>query len=128
MGLVYFAGVKLAGYSVAGRYLRDKYAVERPAPLTFGIARTLLGLAAGCAAGALLLRNNIRQPELLFVLAILPVRIGEWLLAIWFFFVRGRKADLNLAKFALLGTGWSFLLDIPAIISMFVLPGGAWIC
>lgn len=128
MGLVYFSGVKLAGYSVAGRYLRHKYATERPAALTFGIARTLIGLAFGCAAGALLLRHNIRQPELLFLLAILPVRGGEWLLAICFFFVRGRKADLNLAKFALLGTVWSFLLDVPAIISVFVLPGGAWIC
>ncbi len=26
------------------------------------------------------------------------------------------------------GTAWSFFLDIPAIIAVFVLPGGVWIC
>jgi hypothetical protein len=30
--------------------------------------------------------------------------------------------------FSLLGTCWSYLLDVPAIVSMFVLPGGFWIC
>jgi len=23
---------------------------------------------------------------------------------------------------------WSFLLDLPAILAIFVIPGGAWIC
>jgi len=26
------------------------------------------------------------------------------------------------------GSAWSYVLDVPAILAMFVIPGGAWIC
>ena len=129
LGLVYFAGVKMIGYSMAGAYLRRKYEVERPKPVTFGIARTLLGLAAGCAFAGLLLFAHIDRGDVLFFAMLIPVRICEWMLAIWFFFTRRRtEPDSRIWVYCFAGVGWSFLLDIPAFFSMVVLPGGTWIC
>ncbi len=34
----------------------------------------------------------------------------------------------RLRAIAVIGAVWSYLLDIPAIAAMFVIPGGAWIC
>jgi hypothetical protein len=129
LGLVYFAGVKAIGYSMAGAYLRRKYEVERPKAVTFGIARTLLGVAVGCAYAGLLLTTNIKQGDVLFMTMLIPVRIAEWMFAIWFFFTRRRtEPDLRIWGYSFVGVGYSFLLDVPALFTMFVLPGGAWIC
>ena len=129
LGFVYFAGVKAIGYSMAGSYLRRKYEVERPRLATFGIARTLLGVAVGCAYAGLLLLVNIKQPDVLFFAMLIPVRICEWMLAIWFFFTRRRtEPDSRIWAYSFAGVGWSFLLDVPAIFSVLILPFGSWIC
>ena len=129
LGLVYFTGVKLAGYSAFGAYLKKKTGATRPAALTFGAARTALGLAAGVAFASALGAAGMARTELLFFLLLIPVRFAEWLVTIWFFFARGNLLPrLRLGRQAAAGVAWSYLLDIPAIMSVLVLPGGAWIC
>lgn len=128
LGLVYFAGIKLAGYSLAGLQLNRHFKVGRPRPLVFGISRTCLGLAVGFAFASIALWSELTQSELPFLLGLLPVRFGEWLLIIWLFY---RRHDLDRTRWlasAGAGTLWSYALDIPAITSVLVLPGGAWIC
>lgn len=129
LGLAYFADVKLAGYSIAGGYLRNRLSVTRPRALTFGVARTLLGIAAGVAFVAGAAMCDVFRSEIWFYVLLFPVRLLEWLVAVWFFF--GRSAPLpgtTYAKSAVLGSVWSYVLDIPAVIALFTLPGGAWIC
>ena len=129
LGVVYFTGVKLAGYSMAGAYLRKRLAAQRPPAIVFGLARTMIGLAVGIAFASSLAALNIRNTEVSFYAVLLPVRMAERLLVIWLFF--GRPAPLPgrvILKYSLIGSVWSYLLDIPAIMAIFVLPGGAWIC
>ncbi len=129
LGLVYFAGVKLIGYSVFGRHLRKKYETPHPGALTFGIARTALGLLVGAGFASLMFFVGAARSEIGFYLLLLPVRVGEWVLTIWFFFTRTLDVPRQpVMKHALLGSVVSYLLDIPAIASVFVIPGGAWIC
>lgn len=123
LGLAYFAGIKFAGYSAAGVYFRNRLGETRPNGLVFGLARTALGIVAGVAVASILALINIRNTEVLFYVALAPVRMLEWLLTFWFFF--GRR---TLYRYSLLGSVWSYLLDVPAIMAVFVLPGGAWIC
>lgn len=129
LGLVYLASVKLAGYSLFGTYLRKKFRTDQPRALTFGAARTILGLVVGIGFASFLAVMEVPRTEIAFYLLLFPVRFGEWVLAIWFFFGRKRLLVLSsVPRNAMLGSCWSYLLDVPAIASVFVLPGGAWIC
>jgi hypothetical protein len=128
LGLVYFAGVKLAGYTAAAAYLRRALPENRPVLLVVGAARTLIGLAAGAAAVFLAEQIDIQRVEWLFFILLFPVRIGEWLLLIRLFYPKPGWSWPRSLKLAGLGAGWSYLLDVPAMLAMFVLPGGAWIC
>lgn len=129
LGLVYFAGVKLIGYSAFGHHLRKKFETPGPSSITFGVARTALGLLVGACFASLMFFSELPPSGVAFYLLLLPIRLGEWLFTIWFFF--SRKIDIpqqKIMKSAVLGSVVSYLLDIPAITSVFVIPGGAWIC
>jgi hypothetical protein len=129
VGLAYFAAVKLGGYTLAGSFLRNRLEVTKPHALTFGTARTALGLTIGVAVVALLSLFGIEPAMKLFFAFLLPVRFAEWLATIWVFF--GRRSQLPvtaLVKYSSVGIAWSYVLDIPAITAVFTLPGGAWIC
>ena len=130
LGFAYFARVKLVGYSIFGNHLRKRFAVKKPSAVVFGAARTLLGILVGAGFVALLGTIGIvRQDERIFYVLLLPVRFGEWLFAIWLFFRhRTTLQPAMVRKQALWGSVCSYALDIPAVISVFVLPGGAWIC
>jgi len=128
LGLLYFVGVKLAGYTVAGRGMNWSYKSPVPKPLTFGVARSGLGLGVGLAFGALALWLGFGHSEPMFYVLLAPVRFAEWLLILWWFYERGHVGIKALAGRALVGSLWSYLLDVPAILSVFVLPGGAWVC
>jgi hypothetical protein len=128
LGLAYFAGVKLAGYSLAGLQLNRHFRVRRPRPVIFGVSRTCLGLAVGISFASIALWSGLTQSELPFLIGMAPVRFGEWLLIIWLFYRRHELSRERWLGAAGAGTLWSYFLDIPAIMSVFVLPGGAWIC
>jgi hypothetical protein len=129
LGLAYFAAVKLAGYSAFGGHLRKKFGAEQPRAIAFGAARTVLGLIVGIGFVALLAVSGMQRTEMAFYVLLLPVRFGEWLLAIWFFFSRRMPLEQNaVVKQSVYGSVVSYLLDVPAIASVFILPGGAWIC
>src|SRR5262245_16587631 len=124
-GLVVFTAVKIAGYSFAGHRLNKLCRTARPNPAVFGVARTVLGLAAGITFG---LGLGLAASELAFYLALAPVRMCEWLLVLWLFYRRSGLASGRWLMLALLGSLWSYFLDLPAIFAMVTLPGGMWIC
>lgn len=129
LGLAYFTGVKLIGYSMAGSYFRKKFDATRPRAVVFGAARTLLGLAVGVSFASLLAILGTSNAEALFFVLLVPVRFAEWWLTLFCFFTRKLWIPHSTVfRHVAVGSVWSFLLDVPAIVSMFVLPGGAWIC
>ncbi len=86
IGLVYFAGVKLAGYCIAAGYLNRNFSDRKANPYLAGTTRTLIGLAAGVCAVALLNFVNVPKGEWLFLVLLIPVRMCEWLLLLWLFY------------------------------------------
>jgi len=129
LGLVYFAAVKFAGYSLAGSFMKKRLSSPTPHVAVFGLARTVLGLAAGIGFALLMLAIGIDEHEWLFFLGLVPVRIAEWAATLWFFF--GKNENLSgkaLFQYSFGGMLWSYVLDLPAIFALFSLPGGAWIC
>jgi ABC-type uncharacterized transport system permease subunit len=128
LGIVYFASVKLAGYTAAAAYLRRALPENRPVLVLVGASRTLIGLAAGFASVFLASFIQVHRAEWLFFVLLFPVRIGEWLLLIRLFYPKPGWSWPRSLKLAALGAGWSYVLDVPALLAMFALPGGAWIC
>jgi hypothetical protein len=129
LGLAYFAAVKMAGYTAAGYQFRRMLRASRPNAFAFGAIRTGLGLAVGVSFASLALWLGLQKSEAAYYLALFPVRLAEWLLVLWWFFARAsRLRGSRWTGYALLGGAWSYLLDVPAIVAMFAIPGGAWIC
>ena len=128
LGVLYFTGIKLAGYSAAALYLRRQLGQPSAPVFVVGAARTILGLAAGIGAVSAAEHLGIHRYEIPFYLLLVPIRVCEWLLIIRVFFRSLPWSPERSLRLALLGTGWSFLLDVPAMLAMFVLPGGIWIC
>ena len=128
LGPAYFAAVKFAGYTAAGVWLNHRYGQSTRRPFAFGMARTALGVAAGFAFGLLALGLGLTKSELAFYLLLAPIRLAEWSLIIWLFYGREEPNLRRLVVYAALGSLWSYVLDLPAILAVFILPGGAWIC
>ena len=131
IGAITFTGIKFAGYGYAGVRLNDVYRnIGTVAPWTFGAARTILGLVVGMAFAASMSYWGITHSMWLWYLLLVPIRFLEWFGTIWLFYER--KAVLpdwrRLSKYSLAGSAWSSVLDIPAALSMIVVPGGMWIC
>jgi hypothetical protein len=59
---------------------------------------------------------------------LVPIRLGEWSLIIWYFFQRGRPNPGLLLRNSALGIVWSFILDAIGILAAIVAPGGITIC
>ena len=128
LGAVYFNGVKLAGYSAAGAYFNRRAAAHAPAPLAFGLVRTAVGIAAGVSYAYVLGTFAVSNTELVFYAGLIPVRVLEWYGVLWVFY-RGRSAvAANRTLYTVQGIGWSYFLDIPAVLAAFVIPGGFWVC
>jgi hypothetical protein len=53
LGFVYFVGVKLAGYTVAGSLLKKVHGSGTPGLLNVGVTGTVISLGAGLAYGGL---------------------------------------------------------------------------
>jgi hypothetical protein len=131
IGIAAFTAVKFAGYTVAAIQLKRSYKIERPSALAIGGARTAVGIGVGVvyatAIGALLALLGFGSWPLFF-LGLVPVRLAEWLLIIWAFFENPIKDSARAFKYSAAGTAWSFLLDVPALVALFYIPGGFWIC
>jgi hypothetical protein len=147
LGFVYFAGVKLAGYTAAGcalNWLYGRHSRQPPLvfnvegveaagkriahanPFVFGVARTVLGVLGGFAVFAL--SAIVPGDDRLFYVVLAPVRYLEWLLIIWWFYGRASPGIARLLVYSLLGGLWSCVLDLPAVAAVFLLPRGCWIC
>jgi hypothetical protein len=125
-GLAYaiFCGVKFVGYTAAAWVLRRVYGTAGPSVLLVGLARTLLGMAAGAVLWGLTIATELPQ----IAMAGLPlVRIGEWWLILWFFFDRKLEAPGRDWLWACFGVLWSFALDVPALVGLLFI-GRAWVC
>ena len=130
IGAITFAGITFAGYGYAGVRLNGVYRnIGTVAPWKFGAARTVLGLVVGLAFAASMAYWGITHSMLLWYLLLVPIRFLEWLGTIWLFYER--KAALpdwrRISKYSLAGSAWSSVLDIPAALSMIVVPDGLWI-
>jgi hypothetical protein len=129
LGYLTFAGIKLVGYSIAGYILNRAYNNAKNFFLVVGVARTLIGLIFGAAIGILLIGDLIFEPLgiLLYFTALTPLRIVEWWIVIWWFYDRQSQQRKKDWSYVWYGTGWSFVLDIPAFIGWFS-TAGFWIC
>ena len=130
LGVAYFTGVKLVGYSLAGLAFNRGLAVTRPHPLTFGVTRAAVGVAVGASYGYVLyhLPHPISNSELTFYAGLIPIRILEWLFVLWLFYRTAPTLRPKVVPYVAGGVGWSFALDLPAIFAAFSLPGGFWVC
>ena len=130
LGAAAFIAIKFVGYRYAGAYLDERYNNHRVSVNVFGVARTALGLLVGITFALLMSHWEINREMLVWFLILLPVRIAEWVATIWFFFERKepKVQPARLLKHSVLGAGWSYVLDIPAIAAVFVVPGGMWVC
>ena len=131
IGAITFSGITFVGYGYAGVRLNDLYRnIGTVALWKFGAARTALGLVVGMAFAASMAYWGITHSMLLWYLLLVPIRFLEWFGTIWLFYER--KAALpdwqRISKYSLAGSAWSSLLDIPAALSMIVVPDGMWIC
>jgi hypothetical protein len=127
LGLFYYVTVKAVGYSGAGYFLKGKFGHSLHF-LVFGIARTILGIIVGVIYALCTEKYGLELTSPMFYVLLLPVRFAEWFFLIWLFY---RQRGITMKQFVIysvLGTIWSYLLDVPAIASVFCLPGGVWVC
>ncbi len=127
IGLIAYSTIKLIGYSLFGRQANKWYKKTSPHPIIFGAARTLLGVAVGIGSLFLLSSLTSNQGTLFFVFLI-PIRFFEWFLILYLFYERKNYSFKRISGYAVMGIIWSFVLDIPAIMSVFIIPGGVWVC
>jgi len=117
-----YGAIKVAGYGVYAAGLA-KYGRSRVHPLVFGVAKTLLGLAAGIAFFSILAAYLPPQTsDLLAWLVAIPIRLAVWLLALHLFFRFGQGWRVWLVA-AVLGTVLSYALDGVMWLLYRVLPG-----
>jgi len=128
MGLLYFAGIKLAGYTAMAYWLRSRYPRPSASPWIVGSVRTLIGIVAGIGVVFAAERIGFDAPSWGFYAVMLPVRIAEWLLLLKLFYERGDWRWGRALGWAGIGYLASCLLDLPAVASALLLPGGVWIC
>jgi hypothetical protein len=128
-GFLAFSAVKLAGYSLAGWFLNHRYQRATTHFAIVGIVRTAIGMIFGAALGFLVLPlvSFGASSILLYIVGLIPVRLVEWWIIIYLFYDRSMQTKGKDWRYAGIGTAWSFMLDIPALLG-FVATGGLWIC
>jgi hypothetical protein len=137
VGMTIFAGIKMAGYSTFIRYrLKDEDVSSPRNFLTIGAVRTAIGVVVGIVYGIgfATLVDEIGLSThtwaflpFVFYAGLFPIRLLEWEIILRLFF-REIKQDRPLARrMRLAGTGWSYVLDVPAMVGLFT-TGGAWVC
>lgn len=133
LGWGVFAGVKFTGYSVVAFLMSRDYRTSRLAAPVIGAARTVIGIVFGAMYGvAVAMLGSVVGPlaMVLFLVGLIPIRLLEWHLLIRLFFdPKGAHPDSRALgrRWRWLGTGASFVLDVPAIVGLVKL-GNFWIC
>ena len=123
---VAFLAVKFAGYWAAAVFLNQRYRPIAPAmPPIFALCRMLIGFGVSGGTYYLLAFNDIAGLAPAYLL-LAPTRLLEWLFVLWLFYERRDQAVKvsRLAKYAVAGTIWSYVLDLPAFIFSTSIPGG----
>src|SRR5205809_5385661 len=86
LGLVYFAAVKLVGYTAAASFIKRKIPDSSASPWLVGGVRTVIGLGAGIGAAYVASQLGILRSELGFYALLAAIRICEWLILLGLFF------------------------------------------
>jgi hypothetical protein len=95
-----------------------------------GASRTTIGMIAGALYfwGISLTTHLIPNAGgFLYLAGLVPVRFAEWWLLIWLFYDRPLQQKKTGWRIVLIATGWSYVIDIPAIGGL-ILTGGFWVC
>jgi hypothetical protein len=104
-----------------------------PSSVKAGVIRTLIGVAVGAVVGLGFwaipyFSKHDTVDSVLFFVFLIPVRVSEWALLLWWIYRLRPINDYSCMKLITLGILASFALDAIGIISAFVLPGGMWVC
>lgn len=116
-----YGAIKVAGYSAYAVVLA-RYARSRVHPIVFGVAKTLLGFAAGIGFFFVVAAHLPQASDLLAWLVAIPIRLAVWLLALYLFF-RFSEGWRALLVAVVLGTVLSYALDGVMWLLYGVLPG-----
>lgn len=128
IGTVIYALIKISGYSLFAKYLNALFAKQQNI-WKVGLIRTILGVVLGLAHNALFFSFfNIsmgRSPiggegTYLFFIFLILLRITEWGLIIYWFYSKKLDKKARIFKAISLGIIWSFILDIPLLMGLFV--------
>ncbi|MGE3320346.1 MAG: hypothetical protein AB7I18_13720 [Candidatus Berkiella sp.] len=128
LGSLFYFFLKFLCYSGYAKYLNHLYG-KKHSIWKVGIFRAILGLVVGAALNFLLLGAlNIqvtsgrapvggRDTDIYFLL-LTTIRLGEWLLTVWYFYDRELYISWKLFKAVLFGTVISYLVDLPALLGI----------
>jgi hypothetical protein len=131
VGYVSVCAIKFVGYSLAGYVISKQYQKEKLNSLLVGGIRTLIGMGFGAAYFCFF--SSLPTPTLDqiggwgYLAGLIPIRIVEWWLLLWIFYDRKFERRRRDWAIVVLGTIWSYILDIPAIAS-FILTAGVYVC
>lgn len=107
-------------------------ASEIPSSIKAGIIRTLIGVGVGAILGlgfwSIPKLANFDFATPVFFALLVPVRVGEWALLLWWVYRTRPFADPGMMRLITFGILVSFALDLLGIIAAWVLPGGMWVC
>lgn len=112
-GFITFTAVKLIGYSLYALALNRAYSASRNA-LAVGGTRTALGIALGASYYYSWRAFGADTHHIAYWAGLIPVRFFEWWLLIRIFYDRGFKNTSTGRRMIVTGTGWSYVLDLPA--------------
>jgi hypothetical protein len=137
LGVAAFAGIKFAGYCLAGTALKKLYPAVTAGAAKIAAVRTGLGLLLGPLvslfgglAMELLLPNMAKSHASLYLLYVFlgVVRILVWALVIFIFTKQTDLPKSRLWIYAFVGAVWSCLLDWPGFKLAMIAPGQIPVC
>ena len=125
LGYGLFVGVKLLGYCAFAWIVQRWLGAPRWATFVVGLARTLVGMAAGWAVVMAIAAAGMESFPL-FLALLVPVRIVEWQLVLRLAFRAAPRKRVRVAT--AVGVLWSYALDAVALFAAAAVPGGLWVC
>lgn len=122
IGYIAFCGVKLVGYTMAAHWLSSLHRREEHSAWVIGGVRTAIGIVVGAIYYLL-----CPLPGVAYLAGLFPIRLAEWWFLLWLFYrPRDEKESFD-SPAIIVGTVWSYLLDLPATLGLLV-TGGFSVC